>query len=185
MADKKLVGTRILMVIAPDQFRDEELLKPRTFFQNEGAEVVVASTRMSEAKGMLGARFQPDSLIEKANAVDFQAVVVVGGMGSPEHLWNNKQLHKVIQELNNQKKVVAAICLSGAVLAKANVLAGKKVTVWPDAKAMQALKDAKAIYQSEHVVQDGHVITADGPEAALEFAKTIVAQLSRLESKVP
>ena len=40
---------RILMVIAPEQFRDEELLVPRQAFAAEGWQVDTASTRMGVA----------------------------------------------------------------------------------------------------------------------------------------
>ena len=60
MAEKRLTGNKILMVIAPDQFRDEELLTPKEVLTQSGATVVVASTQTGEAKGMLGARVTPD-----------------------------------------------------------------------------------------------------------------------------
>lgn len=180
MADNKLAGKRILMVIAPSEFRDEELLTPKEIFQRAGATVDVASTRMGEAKGMLGARISPVLTIADANPINYQAVIVVGGMGSPEFLWSDTKLHKIITDLNGNGHVVAAICLSGAVLAKAGVLRSKKATVWPDESAIKALSDNGAQYLNEHVVADGNIVTADGPEAAKQFGETIVELLSRV-----
>lgn len=180
MADKKLAGKRILMVIAPAEFRDEELLTPKGILEAAGAQVDVASTRLGEAKGMLGAKINPGLTIQDAKASDYQGVIVVGGMGSPEFLWNDTTLHKIISELNGKGHVVAAICLSGAVLAKAGVLRAKKATVWPDETAIKALQDSGAQYVKEHVVSDGNIITADGPEVAKKFGDEIVETLARV-----
>lgn len=181
MAEKRLAGNKILMVIAPDQFRDEELLTPKQVLSDAGATVVVASTKAGEAKGMLGARVTPDIVLSDAKAHDYAAIVVVGGMGSPEYLWEEPKLHELVKEMSRDGKVVAAICLSGAALAKAGVLNGKHATVWSMPESLQALKDGKANYVQEHVVQDGKFITADGPEAAQEFAQVIAAELSKVK----
>ncbi len=184
MAEKRLTGTRILMVIAPDQFRDEELLEPKKIFLEEGAQVVVASTRDGEAKGMLGARCQPDTLLAKASAGDYDAIVVVGGMGSPQHLWDCADLHRLLKEMDREEKVISGICLSGAALARAGVLAGREATVWPAPESLAALNAGKARYKKEPVVCDGRVITANGPEAARQFGQAIVKELARRLSRV-
>lgn len=180
MADKFLSGKQVLMVIAPAQFRDEELMVPKKEFEAAGAIVTVASTRPGEAQGMLGAKVNVSATIYSVNPDNFSGIVVVGGMGSPEHLWTNIQLHDLIRHFNSRKKLVAAICLSGAVLAKAGVLNGKSATVWPDDKAIQELKSGKANYVKEPVVKDNHIITADGPEAACSFAEHCLNELSQV-----
>lgn len=184
MAEKKLAGIKILMVIAHEQFRDEELLEPRKIFCDAGAEVIVASTGMGEAKGMLGAKVKPDMHLAKVKPADYDAVVVVGGMGSPTQLWDNPELHSVLQEMERSEKVISAICLSGAALARAGVLEGRKATVWPMPESLSALEQGKARYVKEPVVYDGRTITANGPEAAREFGETVVAELTRKLSRV-
>lgn len=181
MADKSLTGTKVVMVIAPEQFRDEELLTPKRILSEQGASVTVASTRLGEARGMLGAVVSPESLINNLKAQDYDAVVVVGGMGSPEHLWDDSHLHALLKTMSGQNKVISAICLSGAVLARAGLLSGKKATVWPMPESLKALKDGKANYTEQPVVQDGRVITANGPEAAQEFANAIAKELSKIK----
>ena len=184
MADKGLAGSKILMVIAPEQFRDEELLEPKKIFLDAGAQVAVASTSRGTATGMLGAKVEPDLLIGQARAADYDAVVVVGGMGSPEHLWDNQELHSLLQQCQKDGKILAAICLSGAVLAKAGLLAGKQATVWAMPESLAALQQGKAQYIKKPVVQDGRLITAEGPEAAKDFGHAVVNELARKASRV-
>jgi protease I len=176
-----LDGKNVLMIIAPNDFRDEELLEPQRILTEAGAKVVVASTKAGEAKGMLGATVTPSTTVDKENASKYGAVVVVGGMGSPEHLWENEQVHKLLQDALNQHKVVAGICLSGAVLAKAGVLRGCEATVWATPESTLALEQGGATYKRDHVVHDGNVVTADGPEAAKDFAQAIIKAMSAVK----
>ena len=175
---------RILMIIAPEQFRDEELQVPRQAFQDAGWTVDVASTRVGEATGMLGATESVilDLALAENGVRDrmYDAVVVVGGMGSPEFLWENASLHTLLQQAKSQGSVIAAICLSGAVLAKAGLLEGKRATVWEMDASVEALKAGGAQYTAEAVTTDGDIVTANGPEAAAEFAQAVLVQVKAL-----
>ena len=183
MAVQRLSGRRILMVIAPAQFRDEELLEAKKIFLQEGAEVIIASSKMGEIRGMLGGVATPDILISDVKPEQYDACVIVGGMGAPTHLWNDIELHEIIRSMEPADKLIAAICLSGAVLAKAGILEDRKATVWATEESLAALKEGRAIYLKEHVVRDGMIITADGPEAAKKFGQTIVDTLSSVPAR--
>lgn len=181
MASNKLQGLKVALVIAPEAFRDEELFVPKARFEAEGAETVVVSTKVGEASGMLGGKAMAESTIKELKSDSLSAIVVVGGMGSPEHLWGNKELHQILQEHVKADKPIAAICLSGAALANAGVLTGKKATVWECPESLEALQSGRANYINEPVVQDGKIITANGPEAAEEFATLIINELSKVK----
>lgn len=168
---------KVLLVVAPERFRDEEFLVPRAALAEAGARVAVASTRPGRARGMLGAEVAVDLLVSEANPADYDAVVVVGGFGSPTHLWGHEPLLELVKTMYGEGKVVAGICFSGAVLARAGVLAGKRATVFPAPHAMVELQRGGAHYVEEAVVRDGTVLTASGPEAAQAFAKALVRQL--------
>jgi protease I len=134
---------------------------------------------------MLGGQVNVQTTVEQLCSKDLQGIVVVGGMGSPDHLWNNEALLKLLAETAKQGKVVAGICLSGAVLANAGVLQGKQATVWACPESLQALEQGKAQYcEGQHVVIDDNTITADGPEAATEFGTAVSAALQRIATRV-
>ncbi|MDF2957259.1 MAG: Protein/nucleotide deglycase [Candidatus Alkanophagales archaeon MCA70_species_1] len=168
---------RILMVIAPEDFRDEELFVPKAIFEEHGATVEIASTTAKPARGMLGAVVEPDVVIPDVTVGNFDAIVVVGGTGSMEYLWDDSDLHTLIRDAYDAGKVVAAICLSPVVLARAGVLEGKKATVFPSPEAIEELEKGGATYVDEEVVTAGNVITARDPESAEDFALTIWAAL--------
>ena len=55
-------GKKAVMIIAQNDFRDEELLKPKEILEKNGAAVTVASSSLKESTGMLGAKVKPDIL---------------------------------------------------------------------------------------------------------------------------
>lgn len=172
-----LANRKVLIVVAPDQFRDEEYAEPRKALEAAGAKTVVASTRPGTARGMLGARVEPSILVKDARPADYDGVVVVGGMGSPEFLWDHAPLHALLRDRAAAGKVVAAICLSGAVLGKAGVAKGRRATCWPDDAAIEALRAGGATYEKAGVVVDGRLVTADGPSSARKFGEAVVRAL--------
>lgn len=184
MADKNLSGINVLMVIAHDQFRDEELLEPKKILLDSGANVVVASTKAGTAKGMMGANVEPDTTIDKVKAESFDAVVVIGGLGSPEHLWHNAALHQILQDSKKADKIIGAICLSGAVLANAGVIAGKRATVYETPESVKALADGKCTFINQPLVTDGNVVTANGPAAAADFGRALETAMRAMKSRV-
>lgn len=164
-------------MIAPERFRDEELLVPRRALEQRGVAVTVASTRPGTATGMLGARVKVDCTVRQADAAQFDALAIAGGAGAPAHLWDDAPLQALVRAFLVASKPVGAICLSGAVLARAGVMRGKQATVYPVKRAILELKRAGANYQADAVVVDGNIVTASGPEAAAAFGAALIEQL--------
>src|SRR5262245_35614868 len=115
----KLEGKTILMVVPPTQFRDEEFFEPSRILADEGAKVVVASTVVRSCRGMKGGVVQAEIAIGDAKADDYAALVICGGSSVPEFFWNDKKLQELAAAMSAAGKIVAAICLSTVVLAKA------------------------------------------------------------------
>lgn len=104
----------------------------------------------------------------------YQAVVIPGGMPGAANLRDDQRVIKIIKDMNEAGKLVAAICAGPIVLEKAKVIDGKKVTSYPGFE-----KDlANSIYQEDAVVRDGNIITARGPAKAVDFALEIVRVLA-------
>lgn len=175
---------KVLMLIAPEQFRDEELLVPRQILTAAGWSVDTASTRTGTATGMLGASEVVGMTVSEAQAEAdkqaYEAVIVVGGMGSPDYLWDNAEVHALLQTLNLQAKIIAAICLSGAVLANAGLLKQKQATVWESPEALAIFKSHEVTYTGAPVTVDGRFVTANGPQGAEAFAQAVLTQLKAL-----
>lgn len=171
---------KIAMIIAFKDFRDEEYFTPRRIFDEAGAEVKVVSNQLGTAHGADGGDVEVDIKSSDLNVIDFDAIVFIGGPGALTYL-DNQDSYKVVKDVIAQNKILASICISPVILAKAGVLQGKKATVWTsplDKSAAKILEENGAIYQDEDLVQDGMIMTGNGPEAAQEFANKIIENLS-------
>lgn len=169
---------RVLIVIAPERFRDEELAEPKRALETAGHLVSVTSTRPGIARGMLGARITIATSLALLAAADFDALMIAGGAGAPDHLWSNEPLRALVRAMHGAAKPIGAICLAPPVLARAGVLSGKRATTFPEPRALIELKRGGATCVAEAVVLDGTIITGDGPEAAAAFGAALVHLVS-------
>jgi protease I len=165
---------KVLMVIAPENFRDEEYLEPRRILEGRGCAITVASTRTGPAKGMLGAVVTPDTTLDQVRAADFDAVLFVGGNGA-EVLYSDRRAHLLATDAIAGGKPLAAICVSPTILANAGVLKGRRATVWPGQS--KALIAGGADYTGRPVERDGSIITGAGPDAATRFGEEVARAL--------
>ena len=173
-----ILGKKALMIIAPRDFRDEELFHTREEIEKAGGMVTIASTSISEATGMFGAKASPHITIDTVRVEDFDAVIFVGGMGA-EIYFDDPRALKIARDAYSMKKLVSAICIAPSILANADILKGRSATVWSgDKKYVDILNDNGARFTGQPVERDGRIVTANGPEAAREFGTTIVKMLS-------
>jgi protease I len=108
-------------------------------------------------------------------AKDFDAILLVGGVGSNK-FWHNEIVHDLVREASKAGKVISAICLAPVTLANTGILAGKRATAYPSAESF--LKWKGATYTGNSVEVDGNIVTANGPEAAEEFAQAVARMVA-------
>lgn len=166
---------KIVMVVASKQFRDEELFIPKNYFEQFDVKISIASSSLLPSTGMLKRTISPDLLINGIDEDEYDAIVLVGGTGAAEY-WEDTVLHQKLFRMHQQNKIIAAICIAPVTLAKAGILKGKKATVYPSESSQ--LLECGVDLVNKNVVTDDKIITANGPDAAEEFAKTIIDHLS-------
>jgi protease I len=180
MAD--LENKKVAIVIAFRDFRDAEYFVPKEILEKAEAQIATASNKSGTAVGADGGEVKVDLLVPEINPADFDSVIFVGGPGALQYL-DNQDSYKIAQETVNQGKLLAAICIAPAILAKAGVLEGKKATVWTNAmdkSAVKILEENDAVYEEKSVVKDGKIVTGSGPAAAQEFGQTVRELLTLL-----
>lgn len=171
-----LEGKKVVMVIARENFRDEEYLTPKKILSQAGAKIVTASSSLETASGMLGAKVKPDILFSEIKVKDYDVIVFIGGIGASEY-WNNPVAQKIAQEAVKEGKLLAAICIAPVTLANAGVLKDRQATVFPSEK--NRLVDKGAKYTAKPVEKDfnpatkSKIITAQSPKEAKIFAEEI------------
>ncbi len=170
-----LEGKKVLLVIAPGNFRDEEYFDTKAELEGEGASVATASSASGEITGMLGGKATPDIKLGDASAGDYDAVVFVGGTGSAAY-FNDEKALELAKSAFEAGKIVAAICIAPSILANAGILKGKKATAFSSEQGNLEGKGAE--YTGEDVTRDGRIITGNGPNAAKGFGQEIARALS-------
>jgi protease I len=168
-------GKKVLIVIASQNFRDEEYKNIREVMEKQEAIVTVASSSSKVSKGMLGMKVQPDKLLGNVKAEEYDAVIFIGGLGAREY-WDNQNAYKLVWDALSSNKILGAISIAPVILARAKALEGKKVTILPSEKSQ--LKNMGAIYTGKNIERYGNIITAAEPSASREFAVAIVKALS-------
>ncbi|MFA6225235.1 MAG: DJ-1/PfpI family protein [Methanoregula sp.] len=172
---------KILITVAPEKFRDEELAVPIAGFLKAGIEFDIASTRRGPCTGMLGAKTTATLSFEEIDPKRYDGLVIIGGDGSQVHLWGDELLIQFAKFFHQSGKVVAAICLAPVVLTRAGILKGKKATYYESPVSFREMKIGGAMITNAPVVKDGRIITANGPAASQAFTDAIIQALTAVE----
>ncbi len=165
-----------LFIIAPENFRDEELFVPLEILKNAGIETTIASLEAGVCRGSLGGEVEAMIGLNQLNAEDFEAIVFIGGHGS-EIFQENISAHLIAKKAVENGKILAAICAAPTILARAGVLNEKNATVFPSPDYEKILEDEGAKLTRNEVEIDGKIITANGPDAAEKFGVKILENL--------
>jgi len=165
---------KVLFILAPKGFRDEEYLEPRKILERGGIKIKVASFKLGTARGIYGTKAKIDLLIDKVIPEDYAGIVFIGGHGMTL-LRKRKDLSALAKEFYKKNKLVSAICVAPTILANARLLKGKKATVYP--KYQREIEKKGVLVSNKKVVVSDRIITGKGPEAAKEFGETILKKL--------
>jgi protein DJ-1 len=81
---------------------------------------------------------------------------------------------QLLKDFERSGRVVAAICAAPSALQAHGVFAGRHLTSYPSFHGQLA---SHGSVEPDRVVQDGNLITSQGPGTAFEFALAVVAKL--------
>lgn len=163
-----------LLVIAPEIFRDEEYAQPKRVLVGYGVEVTTASTRPGECRGKLGMVATATTSVAEAAGRSFDAVAFIGGAGASV-FFDDPDAHRLARQTLEAGHVLAAICIAPSTLARAGLLEGVRATAFASQEA--DLKAHGALWTGAPVETDGHIVTGNGPEAAVQFGEAIASLL--------
>lgn len=169
-----LSGRRILIIVPHQGYRDEEFLKPDKIFKRVGMTITIASSDTTEAEGVNGHRVKPDLLLSKANAQDYDVILLIGGQGAKGY-WDDPATQKLVREAVTAGKVLGATSSAPVTLARAGVLQGKKAAVLAE-DASEVTKHG-ALVSGNSTEVDGRIVTSSGPEASRALSEAIIKLL--------
>ncbi len=167
-----------IAVLATDGFEQSELLEPIKAIKNEGGVVEVVSPKKGTIKGWQvdhwGDEVDVDCVLEKANADDYDGLLLPGGVLNPDQLRQDESALEFVKKFFNEEKPVAAICHGPWTLINADVIKGRKVTSYSSIK--QDLINAGADWVDQEVVVDNGLVTSRGPDDLAAFNKKMIEE---------
>jgi len=167
-------GKRVIILVE-EMYNEFEFWYPFYRLREAGVEVVVVGSGSADIyKSKSGLPCKVDTSADQVSSADFDGVIIPGGY-APDHMRRYPPMVKLVKDLFDEGKVVAAICHAGWMLASAEIVAGRTVT------GFFAIKDdlihAGANYVDQEVVVDGNLITSRKPDDLPAFMRAILEAL--------
>ena len=165
--------SRAVMLFA-EGFETGEALVPVDILRRGGVEVTMASidekTTVTSAQGI---SVEMDAVFSELDVLAYDVVILPGGMPGTTHLGESELVREAILSMNQEKKIVAAICAAPGVLGKHGLLQGKNACCYPGLE--KNLVGARTT--TDAVTVDGNIITSRGLGTAMDCGLTILGAL--------
>jgi len=180
----RLQGKKIA-ILATDGFEQSELLSPQAALLEAGADIEVVSIKEGQItawdEDKWGEKVAVDKLAANANAGDYDALLLPGGLFNPDSLRQNNDAKAFVDGFfgAEKNKPVAAICHAPWLLAEINKLRDKKVTSFPSIKS--DLINAGAHWVDQEVCVDNGLVTSRSPADLDAFNAKFIEEI--LEGK--
>ena len=161
-----------IAILATDGFEDAELLYPKIRLKEAGFNTEIISLHRREIKGKHGYPLKPDKLVREARVDDYDGVIIPGGTKNPDYLRREKDVLDFVAKINDQNKLVGAICHAGWVLISAKIIKDRKATSYFAIK--DDMVNAGAKFEDKSVVVDDNLITSRKPDDLPDFMKEVL-----------
>lgn len=175
----RLTGITVAILVA-DGFEQVEYVEPKKALENEGAKTVTVSPGEGELQGVNHGekrdRFPIDRNLKDADEASFDALLLPGGVLSPDALRADEKVQEFVRGFFESEKPVFAICHGPQVLISAKLVKGRRITSFHTVRI--DLENAGADWVDAPVVVDGNLISSRGPDDLYAFNEKIVETLS-------
>lgn len=165
---------RAALIIASGNFQEDELFQTKRVLDAAQIETVIAAPRTGIIRGAAGMPAEAGILVDQLNVNDFDAIIFVTGTGTAEYA-GQPLITNIITDTVRKGKILGAIGIAPALLANAGVLDGIRATSFVSERAI--LIQGGAIYTGVPVERERNIITASGPQAAMDFGRAIANAL--------
>src|ERR1700743_3225535 len=137
--ENQLNGKRVAILVA-DGFEQVELTGPKEALEAAGAKTEIISPAEKKVRGWegedmdWGSKFKVDVPLAEANARNYDALLLPGGVMNPDKLRLQPKAIGLIREFFNAHKPVGAICHGPWTLIDAGVAKGRRLTSYASIK---------------------------------------------------
>jgi protease I len=160
-------------------YQEMELWYPLYRLQEAGVNVTVVGAKAGETyTSKLGYPVKTEKSYDEISTRNFDGVIIPGGF-APDHMRRHPKANLFVKQMNDEGKLVAAICHGPWVMCSAHgMLRGRRAT------SFLAIKDdvvnAGALWEDAEVVVDGNIVTSRKPDDLPAFCKACIEALDRV-----
>jgi protease I len=167
-------------ILAAEGFEQAELTEPKKALEDAGAQTRVVSPAQGEVQGWKhfdkGERIKVDVPLEQADAADYDALLLPGGVANPDQLRTLPKAVQFVRAFFETGKPVAAICHGPWTLIEAGVVRGRTLTSWPSLKT--DLTNAGATWVDREVCVDHGLVSSRKPADIPAFNQQMIAEFA-------
>ena len=175
----ELNGKRIAF-LATDGVEQIELTEPWKAVEDAGAEPVLVAPEPGEILGLnhidKGDKFQVDETTGDANAGDFDALVLPGGVVNADAIRMDEDAVVFVRDFFLAGKPVGVICHGPWILIEAGVLEGRTITSWPSVRT--DIENAGGKWVDEECRVDKGLVSSRKPDDLPAFCSKIVEEFA-------
>ncbi|MGA8745949.1 MAG: type 1 glutamine amidotransferase domain-containing protein [Solirubrobacterales bacterium] len=179
MSDQ-LQGKRIAFLVANEGVEQVELTEPLLALGRAGAQVdlLAPEDRRIEAFNQLerGDSFSPTATVAKADAGDYDGLVIPGGVANSDRLRTEEDAVEFTHAYFETGNPIGVICHGPWILIEAGVVSGRTLTSWPSLQT--DLRNAGARWVDEEVRVDRRLISSRKPADLEAFSAMIVKEFA-------
>ena len=175
------LGGLNVAILVTDGFEQVEMTEPRQALEEAGVIIRMLSDKKGQVEGyhhdVRGDLFDVDMTFDKANADEFDAVLLPGGAVNSNRIRSNLDAQRLVTQIQQQGKPVAVICHAGWLLVAANLVRGRKMTSWPSLQT--DIEQAGGHWVDAEVVVDGNWVSSRKPEDIPAFNAAFIKLLDK------
>ncbi len=170
---------KAIFIIPQIGFNDIELSTIKTILEKNKIKCSIASYSLGTVISKFGKKMKADKIVCNIKDDDYDCLIFVGGE-NVSNLSEHKCIINMIKSAYKKKKLLALLCMNPALLLpKANLIKGKKVTVFQNKNGWSEkhIREKKGILIDEPVVIDKNIITCRDEKDARLLAENIIRLL--------
>ncbi len=175
MAGQELQGMRVA-ILAADDFEQAELIEPRKALENEGAVTEVLAPHAGSIQAVKHDEktetVKVDSVLDSAQAGNFDAVLLPGGALNADTLRVNRKAQEFVRKIDQEGKPIAVICHGPWLLVSSGLVKGRTLTSYHTIQ--DDIRNAGAKWVDQEVVRDGNWVSSRQPSDIPAFNREMI-----------